>query len=142
MNNAVPLWATILIAFGVALLTLIGVLVTQAVLRKNAKETNQVARSNAQDTTQVARRAMVIDQSKSDREMILEALKLERDADPRAQRQGRAILEGLLRMPGLSEGDAVLVQQVTRPEIGRILDEGQRVQQETGAPPEFYVSEE
>lgn len=143
MTASVPLWATLVIAFGVALLTLIGVLVTQAVLRRNAKDTNRVTRENSQDTTAVAQQVATTDRSKSDRDLILQALELLRKPDdPLAHRQGAALLDGLARMPGLSPDDAVLVQSVTRPVLEPILEEGREVESQTGQAPEFYLTEE
>ena len=140
MNNAVPLWATILIAFGVALLTLVGVLVTQAVQRKNAKESNQVARDNSLDTTAAAKDTVALEQSKSNREMIRFAVTLQ-DGTPDRLELSYNFLEGIARMPGLSEDDAALVQSVMRPVTEQVLDQARRLASQTGEGIEFVVAE-
>ncbi len=122
-----PVWVTVLVAVAGglvgAILTLLGVIITQRVTRRRDVEQDERERSRA------------------NRELLLQALELERSEDATAKQQGRALLLGLSRTT-LSVEDAALVRaQVTRPAIQATLEEARAVQARTGEPPRFVVGD-
>lgn len=138
----VPVWATILVGLGAALLGFLGNALTGWIDWRRTRASNVITRTNARESTAVAQQVADTERSRSDRDLILQALELiRRPDDALAHRQGTALLDGLSRMPGLSEDDAVLVQSVTRPVLDPVLAQARRLEEATGKAPTFVVAE-
>jgi hypothetical protein len=138
----VPVWATVLVGLGAAVIGFLGNALTGWIDLRRSQASNAVTRTNALESTAVAQQVADTERSRSDRDLILQALELiRRPGDATAHRQGTALLDGLSRMPGLSEDDAVLVQSVTRPVLDPVLAQARRLEEATGEAPTFVVAE-
>jgi len=138
----VPVWATLLIGLGAAVIGFLGNALTGWISWRRTRASNAITRTNAHESAVVAQQVADTERSRSDRDLIMQALELiRRPNDPLAHRQGTALLDGLSRMPGLSEDDAVLVQSVTRPVLDPVLQQARRLEAATGEAPTFVVAE-
>lgn len=113
-----------------AFLAVVGPIVSGVLTYRAATGANKVTEAANIDTH-------TRESSKSDREILLEAMALSRSDNPAEQRQGDALLAGMLQMPGLSPDDAVLVLGVTRPIIEPTLSEVRERQVREGKVPGF-----
>jgi len=138
VNAEVPLWATLLIGLGAGALGAVGAVITGLVA---AAANLGTALVQARTARQGAAATDATQRSISDRDLIKQALELQRSDDPRAQVQGATMLRALASMEGLDPKDALLVQEVTRPQIEPTLSAA-RALEGTAVPVEFYVEDD